>query len=218
MGGESSVFNEISFPSLSWRLIVPCCQSWGTPSTRAHFIKCHFGPHFTLWPALPMQRKQTARCSLCLLPQQRFIHYSKKKPTQTKLPGTHSKPSTPSLVCPATGQSAGLSSAHFWCLPIISQPSLLLSPSPSSQACWNLNFKWTPSMATIDRKGAFDCSCIAEKKGGGSSWLRPSRNSSSTAPQPLQWDAFACSYSFKLPASMFPFKEDKFFRFPLLRN
>lgn len=147
-----------------------------------------------------------------------FHSLLKKKPTQTKLPGTHSKPSTPSLVCPATGQSAGLSSAHFWCLPIISQPSLLLSPFPSSQACWNLNFKWTPSMATIDRKGAFDCSCIAEKKGGGSSWLRPSRNSSSTAPQPLQWDAFACSYSFKLPASMFPFKEDKFFRFPLLRN
>lgn len=75
---------------------------------------------------------------------------------------------------------------------------------PSSQACWNLNFKWTPSMATIDKKGAFDCSCIAEKKGGDSSWLRPSRNSSSTAPLPLRRDALACSYSFKLPASMFP--------------
>lgn len=86
---------------------------------------------------------------------------------------------------------------------------------PSSQACWNLNFKWTPSMATIDKKGAFDCSCVAEKKGGDSSWLRPSRNSSSTAPLPLQWDAWAWSYSFKLPASMFPFKEDEFFRFPL---
>lgn len=102
-------------------------RAQGTSSTRAHFIKCHFGPNFTLWPTLPRQRKQNARCSLCLLPQQRFIHCSKK------LPGIHSKPRTPSLVCPVTGQSAGLSSAHFWSLPIISSPaySYLLSFFPS---------------------------------------------------------------------------------------
>lgn len=110
-------------------------RAQGTSSTRAHSIKCHFGPNFTLWPTLPRQRKQNARCSLCLLPQQHFIHCSKK------LPGIHSKPSTPSLVCPVTGQSAGLSSAHFWCLPIISQPSLLLSPFllPKPAGIWTLN-------------------------------------------------------------------------------
>lgn len=171
-----------------------------------------------------MQRKQNARCSLRLLPQQRFIHYTppppKKKPTQPK----------PNFQAPIQNQvppawSALSQDKVLACLQLTFD-ACLSSPSPaysyllfpSSQACWNLNFKWTPSMATIDRKGAFDCSCVAEKKGGDSSWLWPSRNSSSTAPQPLQWDAFACSYSFKLPASMFPFKEDEFFRFPLLRN
>lgn len=103
--GKSSVLNEISFPSLSSRLRVPCCQSWGTPSTRAHFIKCHFGPHFTLWPALPMQRKQNARCSLCLLPQQRFIHYSKKKKTNSNQTSRHpfkTKYPQPGLSCHRT--------------------------------------------------------------------------------------------------------------------
>lgn len=59
-------------------------RAQGTSSTRAHFIKCHFGPNFTLWATVQRQRKQNARCSLCLPPQQRFIHCSKK------LPGIHS--------------------------------------------------------------------------------------------------------------------------------
>lgn len=125
-------FPFLHSPQGLYSLIV---RAQGTSSTRAHFIKCHFGPNFTLWPTLARQRKQNARCSLRLLPQQRFIHCSKK------LPGIHSKPSTPSLLCPVTGQSAGLSSAHFWCLPIISQPSLLLSPFllPKPAGIWTLN-------------------------------------------------------------------------------
>lgn len=97
-------------------------------------------------------------------------------------------------------------------------PAYSYSSSPSSQACWNLNFKWMPSIATIDKKQAFDCSCIVEKKGGDSSWLWPSRNSSSAAPLPLQRDAFACSYSFKLPVSMFSIQRGWILQVSPLRN
>lgn len=99
------------------------------------------------------------------------------------------------------------------CLSPPSQSSLLLPPS--YQACWNLSFKWMPSMAAIDKRRAFDCSCIAEKEE-----IHPGFDLAGTpqAPLLLQWDALACSYSFKLPASTFPFKEDEFFRLPLLRN
>lgn len=140
-GGESSALNEISFPSLSSRLIAPCCQSWGTPSTRAHFIKCHFGPHFTLWPALLMQRKQTARCSLCLLPQQRFIHYSKKTqlkpnfqaPIQNQVPPAWSVlPQDKVLACLQLTFDACLSSPS-------PAYSYLLSLLPKPAGIWTLN-------------------------------------------------------------------------------
>lgn len=157
-------------------------------------------------------------CKESKMPEAPRAHYLHS--TSFTAPKTSQHPfnaSTPNPGCPVTAQSAGLSSAHLmldYHLP--AQPTPI--SFPSSQACWNLNFKWMPSMATIDKKGAFDCSCVSEKKGGDSSWLWPSRNSSSTAPLPLQWDAFGCSYSFKLPASMFPFKEDEFSGFPPLRN
>jgi len=158
-------------------------RAQGTSSTRAHFIKHHFRPNFTLLPILLRQRKQNARCSLRPLPQERFIHYSKKTSRHLFKP----KYPQPGLSCHRTKCWLVFSSLLMLAYHLPAQPTPI--SFPSSQAYWNLNFKWMPSMATIDKKGAFDCSCVAEKKGGDSSWLRPSRNSSSTAPLPLQWDA-----------------------------